>query len=272
MKPYYEHAGITIYHGDNADVLSIVKGVDCCVTSPPYDSLRKYGGHSWDFELTAKGILYSLVTGGVVVWIVNDETENGDESGTSFRQALRFKEIGFRLHDTMIWNKGCFTGVGSVSVRYGPATEFMFILSKDKPKTFNPIRDRKNIWAGTKGKADTVRLPSGEMLRKTHVGKLQEENGIRFNIWNISPEMSNLERVHPGQFPLDLAADHIRSWSNGGDLILDPFCGSGTTLRAAKDLGRKAIGIEIEEKYCEIAAKRLSQEVFQFTEGRELSI
>lgn len=266
MKPYYEHAGITIYHGDCREVLPFigVEKVDLCVTSPPYDDLRVYGGHSWDFHAIAWGLWLVLKEGGVAVWIVNDKTEDGDESGTSFRQALHFKELGFRLHDTMIWNKGCFTGVGSVQIRYGPSTEFMFVLSKGKPQTFNPICDRKNIYAGSIGKAPCVRLPSGETLKKTHEGKIMGEYGIRFNVWNISPEMSNLERVHPGQFPVELAADHIRSWSNEGALILDPFMGSGTTLRAAKDLGRRAIGIEIEEKYCEIAAKRLSQEVFSF--------
>jgi site-specific DNA-methyltransferase (adenine-specific) len=268
MNPYYAHAGVTIFHGDCREILPQIGSVDLVVTSPPYDDLRVYGGHSWDFEATARGLWKVVTEGGVVVWIVNDKTEDGDETGTSFRQAIRFKELGFRLHDTMIWNKGCFTGVGSVQIRYGPATEFMFILSKGKPKTFNAIRDRKNIWAGTIGKADTVRLPSGDILRKTHIGKLQADYGIRFNVWEISPEMSNLERVHPGQFPETLARDHITSWSNEGDIILDPFSGSGTTLKAAKILNRRAIGIEIEEKYCEIAANRLSQEVFDFAEAK----
>ncbi len=264
MKPYYEHAGITIYHGDCREVLPSIHTVDCVVTSPPYDELRDYGGYSWDFNSVACGIREAIVDGGIVVWIVNDQTIDGDRSGTSFRQALGFKELGFRLHDTMIWNKRCFSGVGSIQVRYGPASEFMFVLSKGKPRCFNPIKDRKNIHAGTIGKADTVRLPNGEMLVKTHEGKTMGEYGIRFNVWDIFPEQSNLERVHPAQFPIRLARDHIISWSNDKDLILDPFCGSGTTLRAAKDLGRRAIGIEIEERYCEIAAKRLEQEVFQF--------
>lgn len=267
MKPYYDDGrGIVIYHGDCSEILQKIDSADCCVTSPPYDDLRVYGGHSWDFKSTAKGLWRVIKDGGVVVWIVNDKTEDGDESGSSFRQALGFKDLGFRLHDTMIWNKGCFTAIGSVQIRYGPATEFMFVLSKGKPKTFNPIRDRKNIWVGASCKSATFRSPNGETHRKHHVGNIQLEYGIRFNVWNIPPEMSNTERVHPGQFPERLARDHIISWSNKGDTVLDPFCGSGTTLKAAKALGRKAIGIEIEERYCEIAAKRLSQEVFDFSE------
>lgn len=261
--PYYEHGGITIYHGDCREVLPCLEpaSVDLAVTSPPYDELRDYRGYSWDFDATAVPMLDVLADGGVVVWIVNDQTNDGDKTGSSFRQALRFKELGYRLHDTMIWNKGCFTAVGSVRVRYGPSTEFMFVLSKGKPKAFNPIRDRRNIHAGTIGKAPTVRLPSGETIRKHHQGRVMEEFGIRFNVWNIAPEMSNTKRVHPGQFPEELARDHIKSWSNEGECVLDPFMGSGTTLVAARELGRRAIGIEIDEAYCEIAANRLAQEV-----------
>jgi DNA modification methylase len=265
-NPYYEENGITIYHGDCREILPSLPKVDLVLTSPPYDNLRIYGGHNWDFQSIAGGIKIVVAVGGVVVWVVADETVNGSETGSSLRQALFFMdECGFFLHDTMIWNKGSFTAVGSVQCRYGPSTEFMFVLSNGRPKTFNPIKDRLNIHEGEMGKSRSTRLPDGSLIVKTHEAKKLERYGIRFNVWNIPPEMSNLERVHPAQFPLALATDHIISWSNAGDLILDPFMGSGTTLRAAKDLGRKAIGIEIEEKYCEIAANRLRQEVLQFT-------
>jgi site-specific DNA-methyltransferase (adenine-specific) len=266
MTPYYQDEAVTIYHGDCREILPTIpaSSIDLCVTSPPYDNLRDYGGYSWDVNGVAVPMLSALVAGGVAVWIVNDETQDGDESGSSFRQALAFKDIGFRLHDTMIWNKGCFTAVGSVQVRYGPSSEFMFVFSKGKPKTFNPIKDRLNIQVGTMGKASTVRQINGSLKRQSHVGLPLNPYGIRFNVWNIAPEMSNSNRVHPGQFPEALANDHIVSWSNVGDTVLDPFAGSGTTLRAAKDACRRAIGIEIEERYCEIAAKRCAQGVLNF--------
>jgi DNA modification methylase len=250
--------------GDNCDVLGTFPRdcIDLVVTSPPYDDLRTYGGHSWDFERLAAELTRVLKPGGVIVWVVNDKTEDGSETGTSFRQALHFKDhCGLRIHDTMIWNKGCFTGVGSVQIRYGPSTEFMFVFSSGKPKTFNPIKDRENIWAGCVGKADTVRLPNGEILRKTHQGKRQERFGIRFNVWEISPEMSNTNRFHPGQFPESLARDHILSWSNEGDIVLDPFNGSGTTTKMAREMGRRFIGIEVNEEYCGIARERLRQKL-----------
>ena len=267
MKPYYDDGhGIVIYHGDCRDILaSLSLQVDLTVTSPPYDNLREYGGQqAWSFDQfteVARELWMVTKDGGVVVWIVNDETRDGNKTGSSFQQALHFKEIGFRLHDTMIWNKGGFSGVGSTSVRYGPVTEFMFVLSRGKPKTFNPLRDRRNSNPCPERKASTVRLPNGKLLAKKHIRKPQGQYGIRFNIWNIFPETSSHNRVHPAPFPKVLATDHIKSWSNPDDLILDPFMGSGTTLVAAKQLGRRAIGIEIEERYCDIAVKRMKQTI-----------
>lgn len=256
-----------IHCGDNCDLVAKIprESIDLVLTSPPYDDLRKYGGHSWDFYGIAWQLARTLKPGGVIVWIVCDQTEDGSESGSSLEQALHFKRLGLRLHDTMIWNKGSFTGVGSVSVRYGPSSEFMFVFSKGKPNTFNPIRDRKNNYAGKIGKANTLRLASGELIRKTHEAKEMDDFGIRFNVWNISPEQSNTKREHPAQFPDALARDHVASWSNPGDVVLDPFLGSGTTAKAAKDLGRRFIGIEVNPEYCAIAERRISQESLRFT-------
>ena len=259
-----------IHCGDNCDLVAKIprESVDLVVTSPPYDDLRQYGGHSWDFYGIAWQLARTLKPGGVIVWIVCDQTENGSESGSSLEQALHFKRIGLRLHDTMIWNKGSFTGVGSVSVRYGPSTEFMFVLSKGRPRVFNPIKDRRNNYSGKIRKVNTLRLPSGEMIRKTHEALPMEDFGIRFNVWDISPENSNIKRVHPAQFPENLARDHIASWSNAGDLVLDPFSGSGTTCKAAKDLGRRYIGIEVNPEYCEMAELRISQDSLCFAADR----
>jgi site-specific DNA-methyltransferase (adenine-specific) len=248
--------------GDNCEIMRQMpsESIDLVVTSPPYDDLRTYGGHSWDFYGVAWNLKRLLKPGGVIVWVVNDETKDGDETGTSFRQALHFKDVGLRLHDTMIWDKGGFTAVGSTSVRYGPSTEYMFVASKGKPAAFNPIRDRPNIHAGATRKAGRlVRLPSGEMLRKTHEVKPAADFGIRFNVWKVAnPGVAG--QAHPATFPESLARDHILSWSNPGDVVLDPFSGSGTTAKMARETGRRFIGIEVNPEYVEMSRKRLAQQ------------
>jgi DNA modification methylase len=251
-----------IHCGDNCDMLGKMGRacVDLVVTSPPYDDLRTYGGHSWDFYGVAWHLSRVLKPGGVIVWVVADATtKDGSESGSSMEQALHFRRLGLNIHDTMIWSKDGFTDVGSTAVRYGPSSEFMFVLSKGRPKTFNPIKDRKNKTTGVR-KSGTIRNADGSMKPMSSIGKEYADFGIRFNVWDIPPERSNLTRIHPAQFPESLARDHIASWSNPGDLVLDPFCGSGTTARAAKDMGRDFVGIEINPVYCALAQERISQE------------
>lgn len=228
--------------------------VDLVLTSPPYDDLRKYHGYSFEFEYVAKDIVRVLKSGGVCVWIVADATHAGSESGTSFRQALFFKKLGLRLHDTMIWNKTwAFDGA---KTRYANVFEYMFILSKGAPKTFNPIADRPNKSAG-RDATGTRRLVSGKTVANAK-GKIIKATGKRFNIWDIFPVMSQKERCgHPAPFPISLARDHIHSWTNEGDLVLDPFAGSGTTIVAAKELNRRGIGFEISPEYVAICNKRL---------------
>ena len=235
--------------------------VDLTVTSPPYDNLRDYNGYSFDFEGIAKELFRITKEGGVVVWVVGDSTNKFCESGTSFKQALYFKEIGFNLHDTMIWKKDTFTAVGALINRYAPVFEYMFILSKGYPKTFNPIKDRKNKTAGCK-QHGTIRKKCGETVKMSTVGNIVRKYGQRYNIWEISAEKRrNLGYNHPAIFPEKLANDHIISWSNEGDLVLDIFNGSGTTTKMAKILGRNYIGIDISKEYCDIANKRLEQDV-----------
>jgi len=233
--------------------------VDLTVTSPPYDNLRTYNGYVFDFEGIAKELYRVTKDGGVVVWIVNDATINGSETGTSFRQALYFKDVcGFNLHDTMIWAKPCFTAVGTLKTRYASTFEYMFVFSKGCPKTFNPIKDRKNKHAGKK-KHGTIRQKDGSVKPVSSIGKMYEEYGQRFNVWNMAPEQSQSQRCHPAQFPETLAHDHIISWSNPGDVVLDPFCGSGTTCKMAKVNGRHYVGIDISQEYCEIARRRVAE-------------
>jgi len=232
------------------------QSIDLTVTSPPYDNLRTYNGYSFDFEGIAKELYRVTKDGGVVVWVVGDATINGSETGTSFKQALYFKEIGFNLHDTMIWNKGTFTAVGALTSRYAPVFEYMFVLSKGQPKTFNPIKDRQNKTFG-RSKTGTFRQEDGTTKPLSSVGKPIAEYGQRFNIWDVSAEKSNSNRLHPAMFPESLAHDHIVSWSNEGDTVLDCFLGSGTTGKVAKQLNRRFVGIEISPEYLEIASKRI---------------
>ena len=236
------------------------KSIDLTITSPPYDNLRDYKGYTFNFEGIAQELFRITKDGGVVVWVVGDATVKGSETGTSFKQALYFKEIGFNLHDTMIWQKQTFTAVGSLKSRYAPVFEYMFILSKGYPKTFNPIKDRKNITAGQKlSRKKGIRKTDGEVVPNSSYGtdRRKKEYGQRFNIWKvIIGEKSN---GHPAPFPEKLAEDHIISWSNEGDTVMDPMCGSGSTCKMAMLNKRNFIGIEISPEYCRITEQRLRQ-------------
>jgi site-specific DNA-methyltransferase (adenine-specific) len=231
--------------------------VDLTVTSPPYDNLRTYNGFTWDFEAVAKELYRVTKQGGVVVWIVADATIKGSETGTSFKQALFFKECGFNLHDTMIWEKFGFTATGSLAVRYAPVFEYMFVFSKGKPKCFNPIKDKPNKNAG-KFINGTNRQKDGSTRKISGCGKKKiHEFGQRYNVWHIDGAKGN-KSGHPAPFPEQLASDHIISWSNEGDTVLDPFMGSGTTAKMALLNGRNFIGFEISEEYCKIAEERIN--------------
>jgi site-specific DNA-methyltransferase (adenine-specific) len=236
--------------------------VDLIITSPPYDSLRVYSDDiKWsfeDFKLVANGLSKVLVDGGVIVWIVGDETIDGSETGSSFKQALYFKEIGFNLHDTMIWNKGLFTAVGSLRYRYASVFDYMFVLSKGKPKVFNPIKDRKNIHAGVNIHGFLVQKDGSTRRVTGHNEKVIREYGQRFNIWDITP-CRERKWKHPARFPVSLAKDHIVSWSNENDLVYDPFMGSGTTAVACLHTNRKYIGSELISSYIEIARERVGE-------------
>lgn len=241
--------------GDNCEVMRQwpSQSIDLVVTSPPYDDLRTYGGHSWDFFGVAWNLKRLLKPGGVLVWVVADATKDGSETGTSMEQALHFKRLGLNLHDTMTWEKGVVAF--PESVRYNQKAEFMFVLSCGAPKTFNGIRDHKNVSFGRKVSGKD-RDDNG-FKDRAGAGKECKEFSLRGNVWH----MWNQERGigHPAPFPAKLASDHITTWSNPGDIILDPFAGSGTTLKAAQDLGRNWIGIEINHDYVTICEARTSQ-------------
>lgn len=255
----------TLYLGDCLEVMPTLP--DCCidltVTSPPYDNLRTYNGSLTDWTETKwKAIIAELfrVTkqGGVVVWVVGDATINGSETGTSFRQALWAMECGFRLHDTMIWDKQSFSAVGALVSRYAPVFEYMFVWSKGAPGSFNPIKDRINKHGG-KPHHGTIRQADGTMRSVANPGKAVAMFGQRFNVWDVPPVRGEETKAHPATFPEALARDHILSWSNEVDTVFDPFMGSGTTGVACVKAGRKFIGIEREPTYFDIACRRVEE-------------
>jgi site-specific DNA-methyltransferase (adenine-specific) len=235
--------------------------IDLTVTSPPYDNLRTYNGFTFDFEGIAQQLYRITKPGGVVVWVIGDATVKGSETGTSFRHALYFKEIGFNLHDTMIYEKKNISFPDAI--RYYNAFDYMFVFSKGKPKSFNPIT-KINPNAGKKIKA-TKRTREGNLIKDSGylLGKVAPERSVLRNIWRYATgTASSKDKIaikHPAIFPEQLAYDHIISWSNPGDTVLDPFAGSGTTLKMAESLGRNSIGIEISSEYCNIIHNRLNQ-------------
>jgi len=227
--------------------------VDVTVTSPPYDGLRTYNGYSFPFEDIAKELYRVTKDGGVVVWVVGDATIKGSETGTSFKQALYFKEIGFNLHDTMIWEKK--NPIPLTHNRYEQGFEFMFVFSKGKPKTFNPIKI-PTLSVGVKRNRSKSNKEDGSSVRNRNEITTTKENKISRNVWSLSSSSTRLN--HPAIFPEQLANDHILSWSNYGDLVYDPFMGSGTTAKMALLNKRNYIGSEVSKEYCEIAEKRVN--------------
>ena len=227
------------------------KSVDLIVTSPPYDNLRTYNGYYFEFEPIAHAITRVLKPGGVLVWIVGDSTINGRETITSAKQKIYFVEqCGLWLHDTMIYAKRNFSH--PEKTRYHNVFEYMFIFSKGKPKTFNPIKDRKNLTAGELGNKgiNTFTLKDGsKSVRKK---KVTQEYGMRHNVWlgnTRGQEDMCVKLNHPAMMPKWLAADHIKTWSNTGDVVYDPMAGSGTVIQEAQKLNRIWIASEMSGEY-----------------------
>jgi site-specific DNA-methyltransferase (adenine-specific) len=245
--------------------------IDLVITSPPYDDLRTYNdhvkgnktefnGYSFPFESIAKELYRITKKGGVVVWVVGDATNKGSETGTSFRQALFFKSCGFDLYDTMIYQK---TGTPfPQKSRYNQTFEYMFVFSKGKPKTFNPIM-KKNVTAGAVRHSRKFRNTKGEMIPSFN-GKAVNEYGIDNNIWLIKNGMNKSTKdliafEHPAIFPEELVIKHLITWTEEGDLVYDPFMGSGTTAKICIQLKRDWIGSEIDSDYSKICLERISK-------------
>lgn len=245
--------------------------VDLVVTSPPYDDLREYhNNNAWNYDFfmeVAKELSRILKPGGVIVWNVNDQVLKGRKTCSSFRQALFFSEqCGLWLHDTMIYAKtGVSFAAGDHSTRYTQKFEFVFVLSKGRPKSIHLLRDKPNKWAGHSswGKA-SARKTDGTIVKSNSRTKKVRDFGVRDNIWLIKNsggfgQKSKTAYKHPATMPEELARGHILSWSKKGDLVFDPFIGSGTTARMALETGRKYLGFEIDAEYATIAQRMLAQ-------------
>jgi len=244
------------YVGDAVSVLdSWGEGcVDLTVTSPPYENLRDYNGYSFDAAKMIRSIYRVTAEGGVCVWVVGD-TINGGRSLVSFDHAYHAREAGFVVHDVMIYQKKNTPFMRSNA--YTNCYEFMFVFSKGKPKTFNPLK----VPTVRHGWERSVSNKGPDAVNRKRPVELKKEK-VRTNIWQYAVGLggSTSDRVafqHPAVFPEKLAEDHILSWSDAGDLVLDPMCGSGTTCKMAKVHGRRWIGVDVSEEYVEIAKQRL---------------
>lgn len=257
-----------LIHGDCVEKMKEMEEscIDLTVTSPPYDDLRTYKGFTWDFEATAHQLFRITKPGGIVVWIVGDETKDFCESLTSFKQAIFFVDVvGFNLLDTMIYYKNGGPSPYPGLKRYAPWFEYMFVFSKGKPKTFNPLKDRRNKGAAGKiNSGNTARQRDGKTIPTGSY--VTPEFSTRTNVWTYDVGRNKdtkdvIAFSHPARFPENLAKDHILSWSNVGDIVFDPFMGSGTTGKMAILNDRNFIGIDISEEYVNVSRKRIEQAV-----------
>lgn len=248
-----------IIQGDCVEVMKYIPDnkIDLVVTSPPYDNLRNYNGYTFNFKAIAEGLLKVIKKGGVVVWVIGDKIKNGNRTLTSFRQALYFQEVGFNVHDVMIYRKKNTPFMRSNA--YTNCYEFMFVFSKGKPRVFNPLKTKTK-------RSGFEPLPfnkKADGINRKALGELKKEKTLT-NIWSYAVGLggSTKDRIafkHTAIFPEKLAEEHILSWTNEGDLVLDPMCGSGTTCKMAKLHNRRYIGIDTSDEYCEIARSRVNK-------------
>lgn len=238
--------------------------IDLTITSPPYDKLRSYRGYQFPFEGIARELYRITKPGGVLVWVVGDATVKGSETGSSFKQALYFKEIGFNLHDTMIFQKT--NPIPQIyRKRYQSVFEYMFVFSKGSVKTHNPILI-DCLHAGLELKGTTYKNFSRGVQKRSKAANPVKKQKIKGNIWEyvVGKKLEDQgAKGHPAPFPCALARDHIRSWSNEGDLVFDPMCGSGTTCLVAQQLRRNYLGIDMSADYCDLARSRLQSDLEQ---------
>lgn len=239
--------------------------INLTVTSPPYDNLRTYGDITdWSFDIfkpIAEELYRVTKPGGIVVWIVGDAVVNGGETGSSFKQALYFQEIGFKIHDTMIYHKNSSAFPARIDAkRYTQIFEYMFVFVKGKIRNdITLIADKRNKWAGWTNWGQHSQYDIEGNLNQTRNIKPIAEFSLRTNIWKYSVSFNDKTVKHPAVFPEELARDCILSWSVEGDTVLDPFMGSGTTAKMAVMTNRNYIGFEVNEDYYNGILKRLDK-------------
>lgn len=256
-----------ILEGNCVDIMQKFESgsIDMVLTSPPYDNLRSYKGYIFPFKEIVHELYRVLKIGGVVVWVIGDATIDGSETGTSFKQSLFFKESGFNLHDTMIFKKQ--NPIPQIyRKRYNNVFEYMFVFSKGKVKTHNPIMV-DSMHAGLVLNGTTYKNYSKKEQKREKLANPVKQKKIKGNIWEyvVGKKAEDQEaKEHPAPFPCALARDHIKSWTNEGEIVLDPMCGSGTTCKAAYQLNRSFIGIDISHEYCKLAKERINQEKLQY--------
>lgn len=236
--------------------------IDLTVTSPPYDNLRDYNGYSFEFEKMAEGLFRVTKKGGIVVWVVGDKIKKGNKSLTSFKQALYFQNIGFNVHDVMIYAKKNTPFMRSNA--YTNGYEYMFVLSKGKPKTFNPIKEPT-----VRNGMEMLVHNKGADGKNNKILKELKREKTKSNIWHYAVGLGGSTKdkdafKHPAIYPEKLAQDHILSWSNKGDIVFDPMCGSGTTCKMAFLNDRKYIGVDISKEYIGVAENRLNTTLGMF--------
>lgn len=260
LSPFYSQNDIDVYNADCLDYLKTQpdNSIKFTLTSPPYDNIRDYKGYSFPFEEIAKELWRTTETGGVIAWNVADATVNGSETGTSMRQALYFMSLGFRLHDTMIYAKKNPMPASVKSKRYHQAWEYIFIFSKEAPKTFNPITVKAkygHVAANMKhrGRDGSISYTKTKRNEFTKVRNIFE--------YSVGGGHSTKDKVafqHPALMPEQLAHDMIFTWTDTGDKVFDPFTGAGTTAKMCRILNRKFHGTELSSEYCEIVKERIN--------------
>jgi site-specific DNA-methyltransferase (adenine-specific) len=267
MQAIYSNNGVDVYNSNCLDYLKTLPNdsIKFTLTSPPYDDIRNYNGYSFPFEEIAKELYRTIKEGGVVAWNVADATVNGSETGTSMRQALYFMSLGFRLHDTMIYAKKNPMPAGISSKRYHQAWEYIFILSKNAPETFNPIMVKAkfgHLEANMKhrGKDGEIKYIKTKRNEYTKV-----KNIFEYSVGGGHSTKDKVAFQHPAIMPEQLAADMISTWTNAGDTVFDPFTGAGTTPKMCLALERKFHGTEMSAEYCEIIKERLNNHAIQTT-------